>query len=453
MQPNHQTIRLSVCLRKGFRSLILAVLVIGTVHAQVPVKEEQMVYRLRLFNGSAYQNSFCPQTEDTIYVIAGSDNVLQPRMTLVYYWPITRRYKAGFKTLNEPVEGILELFQGEKVIERLQPRTYTFSLAKGSYAGTSEIILDKNATQRYEQYQLALKNYTEQLKIYRAQKEVYRRQMEEFFAKTRRPQKPETNSTHDLPIHLPKQPAFPAAPEFLVQQPEQAFIIDLPVGKYRMRLRASDGTIIEGSEKWLRSFTHRRSGQIGYEVISAKRWTMPETSGDPEDVIYLEGKNTLYFRPYIQTEYNHLYYSKLLDPQNDGFADMWRWINIKQIEKGSLQLVKDGRLVGSIEEKPYQVQQILGPELGYTIIDYEQEKFEDRGPSLVGYKAEFELEKGGYHIQLVDEAGTVVAGSIRELRAIEVANTWQLHLAAVILPLMVWAPVFIWRRRKLDEKS
>jgi hypothetical protein len=149
---------------------------------------------------------------------------------------------------------------------------------------------------------------------------------------------------------------------------------------------------------------------------------------------------------------------------------MWRWINIKQIEKGSLQLVKDGRLVGSIEEKPYQVQQILGPELGYTIIDYEPEKFEDRGPSLVGYKAEFELEKGGYHIQLVDEAGTVVAGSIRELRAIEVAktvvagsirelraievaNTWQLHLAAVILPLMVWAPVFIWRRRKLDEKS
>ena len=388
MASNHQNIGLSDCIRNGYRSLILAVLVIGNVQAQAPVMEEQMVYRLRLFNGRGYQSSFCPQSEDTIYVIADSDNVFQPRMTLVYYWPMTRRYKAGFKTLNETVDGVLELLQGEKVIERLHPRTHTFSLAKGWYAENSEIILDKNAIRLYEQYQLALKNYTERLKIYRAQKEVYRRQMEEVFAGTRRPQKPEKNSRRDLPIRMPKQPVFPEAPEFFVQQPEQAFIIDLPAGKYRMRLRASDGTIMEGSEKWLVSFTHRRSGQVGYEVISAKRWTMPETSGDPGDVIYLEGKKTLYFRPYIQTEYNHLYYSKLLDPQNDGFADMWRWVNIKQIEKGSLQLVKDGRPVASIEEKPYHVQQIAGPELGYMIINYEQEKFPDRAPSLVGYKAE-----------------------------------------------------------------
>ena len=449
MAWNRRTVGTASCLRRGFRALVLTALVIGTVHAQAPLKEEQMVYRLRVFSGSDYQHSFCPQAEDTIYVIADSDNAFLPTMTLVYYWPITRRYEAGFKTLNEPVDGVVELLQGEKVIERLQPRTYTFALAKGWYAGTSEIILDKNATRRYEQYQQALKNYTAQLKIYRDQKEAYRRQMEDFFAKTRRPQKPGSKSTPEPAIPVPQEPAFPAAPEFFVQQPEHAFIIHLKAGKYRIRLRASDGSIIEGSEKWVVSFMHRRSGQVGYEVISAKRWTMPETSGDPGDVFYLEGQQTLYLRPYLQTEYNHLYYSKLLDPQNDGFADMWRWVNIKQIEKGRLQLVKDGRPVASIEEKPYHVQQIPGAELGYTIIDYEPAAFGDRGPSLVGYKVEFEPGKGGYQIQLVDEAGTVVDGSIRELRDVEVVNTWRLHLAAVILPLMVWAPVFIWRRWKL----
>jgi uncharacterized protein YegP (UPF0339 family) len=449
MASNRRIVLLASCLRSSFGALVLIALLAGALRAQAPLKEEQMVYRLRLFSGSGYQHSFCPQSEDTIYVIADSDNVFQPMMTLVYYWPITRRYEAAFKTLNEPVDGVVELLHGEKVIARLQPRTYTVALAKGWYAGTSEIILDENATRRYEQYQQALTNYTAQLKIYRTQKEAYRSQMEDFFAKTRRTLKPGSKSKFEPAIPVPQEPAFPAAPEFFVQQPRHAFIIHLTAGKYRIRLRASDGSIIEGSEKWVVSFTHRRSGQVGYEVISAKRWTMPETSGDPGDVFYLEGRQTLYFRPYLQNEYNHLYYSKLLDPQNDGFADMWRWVNIKQIEKGRLQLIKDGRPVASIEEKPYHVQQIPGAELGYTIIEYEPAAFGNRGPSLVGYKTEFEPGKGGYQIRLVDEAGMVVDGSIRELRAVEVANTWRLHLAAVILPLIVWAPVFIWRRWKL----
>ena len=450
MASTHQTIRLLYYLKKYFRSLVLTVLIIGNAHAQAPVMEEQMVYRLRLFNGRGYQTSFCPASEETIYVIANSDNVLESRMTLVYYWPMTRRYESGFKTLNEPVDGAIELLQGETVSERLHPRTYAFSLAKGWYAENSEIFLDKNAIRQYEQYQLALKNYTEQLKIYRAQKEAYHRQMEEFFATTRRPQEPEKNSMRDIPVQVPKEPEFPEGPEFFVQPPEQAFIINLPAGTYRMRLRAPDGTIVEESEKKLVSFTHRRSGQVGYEIISAKRWTMPEISGDTGEVIYLQGKNTLYFRPYLQTEYNHLYYAKLLDPQNDGFADMWRWVNIKQIKKGRIQLVKDGRVVASIEERPYHVQQIPGPELGYTIIDYDQEKSEDRAPSLVGYRAELQLDKGAYHMRLVGEAGKVISGSIRELRAIEVADTWKLHLAVLILPLLVWGPVFIWRRWKLN---
>ena len=67
----------------------------------------------------------------------------------------------------------------------------------------------------------------------------------------------------------------------------------------------------------------------------------------------------------------------------------------------------------------------------------------------MGYKAELQLEKGGYHIQLVDVAGKTIAGSTRELRAIEAADTWKLYLAAVILPLMVWLPAFIWRRWRL----
>lgn len=440
----------TVCwMKRGFISLTVLLFTIGSGRAQAPVMEEQMVYRLRLFDGKGYVRSFCPQTEESIYTIAGSDNVLLPTMTLVYYWPITRRYKAGFKTLSEPVQGTLEIIEDGKIIQKLKPQTYTFSYEKGWYAGTSEAVLGEEAGKRHAEYQRVVKSYTDQLKSYYDKKREYRRQMEEFYAKAGEGAKSGTTSQQEGGIPVPKEPPFPEAPQFFVQEPAKAYIVHLPVGRYRIRLRAPEGTIIEGSEKNLVSFTHRRSGRVGYEVISAKRWTMPETSSDPSEILYLEGKKTLYFRSYIQTEYNHLYYSKLLDPQNEGYPELWRWVNIKQIEKGTLQLVRDGQIVASIQEKPYYVEQVPGPELGYRIAEYMKENFPDRGPSLVGYKVEFEPEKGGRQIQVVDAAGRVIPGSTRELRGVELGKPWNFYLASVVLPLAVGVSVLLWRRWKL----
>jgi hypothetical protein len=434
---------------KIFISLILLLIPMALVQAQAPVMEEQMVYRLRLFDGKGHASSFCPRTEKALYFIADSDNICLPTMTLVYYWPLTRRYKAGLKTLNEPVEGVLEILRGGKVIQEFKPRTYTFSHARQWYAGPSEVLLDEKAKERYAQYQQAVKNYTDQLKRYYEDRREYRRKMEEFVAKAGEPGNSGRTQEQGKKIPVPERPSLPAAPDFYVEDLGQAYIVNLPAGKYEIRIRSSDGTIVEGSERRLNSFTHRRSGKVGYEVASAKRWTMPETSSDPAEIIYLGGKETLYFRPYLETEYNHLYYSKLLDPQNEGYPELWKWVNIKQIEKGTLQLVKDGKIMASVQEKPYQVQQVPGPELGYRIVDYVKEKFPDRGPSLVGYKVAFEPERGSFQIRLLDVSGKVISGSVRELRAIRVGNPIELYLTSVVLPLAMGIPIFIWRRKKL----
>lgn len=111
--------------------------------------------------------------------------------------------------------------------------------------------------------------------------------------------------------------------------------------------------------------------------------------------------------------------------------------------------MKNGKVVSRIQEKPYYVQQVPGPERGYTIVGYDKEKFPVRGPSLVGYKVEFEPGKGGHQIQLVDASGKVVPGSLRELRAIDVGKPLELYIASVVLPFVVAAPIFLWRRRKL----
>ena len=436
-------------MRRVFISLILIIITIGSGWAQAPVMEEQMVYGLRLFNGKGYASSFCPRSEDTIYIIASSENVLLPKMTLVYYWPITRKLQAGFKTLNEKVEGTLEIIQDGKVIRNLKRRAYTFYSAKGWYAETSEIILDEKAKEKYGEYKQAMDRQYKLTKEYYDKQRDYRKQMEVYFAKIKERQKSGMTPEQYGRIPVPKEPVPPASSKFYVQKPREEYIVNLPVGRYEIRLRAPDGTIVEGSEKKIVSFTYRRSGKIGYEIIPAKRWTMPETSSDPAEIIYLEGKNTLYFRPYIQTEYNHLYYSKLLDPQNEGHSELWRWVDIEQIEKGAIHLMKNGKVVSRIQEKPYYVQQVPGAELGYTIVGYDKEKFPVSGPSLVGYKVEFEPGKGGHQIQLVDASGKVAPGSLRELRAIDVGKPWELYITSVVLPLIVGAPIFLRRRRKL----
>jgi hypothetical protein len=124
-------------------------------------------------------------------------------------------------------------------------------------------------------------------------------------------------------------------------------------------------------------------------------------------------------------------------------------VNIEQIEKGTLQLIKGGQTMASIEEKPYYIQQVSGAELGYTIIEHKKEKFPESVPSFVGYKVEFEPEKGDYQVRLVDVSGKEVPGSLRELRAVEVGKTRELYMVSLILPLAVGIPIFFWRKRKL----
>jgi hypothetical protein len=84
--------------------------------ADGPVKERGLVYRLELFNGRAHVYAHSPAKAQTIYALAGTALVLNPRMTLVYYWPITRRVMADWDGLDEPVTGALEVLQAGRVI-------------------------------------------------------------------------------------------------------------------------------------------------------------------------------------------------------------------------------------------------------------------------------------------------------------------------------------------------
>ena len=82
----------------------------------IPFLQEQLVYNWNAFDGKSWIGGFIPKNEDTIYLIADKDNSICAKKTLVYFWPITATYMAGWKTLNEDVEGVLEILKDGKFL-------------------------------------------------------------------------------------------------------------------------------------------------------------------------------------------------------------------------------------------------------------------------------------------------------------------------------------------------
>jgi len=416
-----------------------------------PILREELVYGFNVFDGKSYSGGFVPETENTIYLIADHDNTLSAKKTLVYFWPITAKYMAGFKSLNEEVEGTLEVLKEGKIIKKLTKKDNVLSYPEGYFGEKSLFYKEKKALKEYDKYKEAVNKYYDELKKYYDARIEYRKKLDKFFKEVKK--KREAGEVGPLNIEIPKEPKPPKGPSFYVTQPKKDFILNLPLGKYQIRLRAKDGTIVEGSEKNVVVFASRRRGGIGYEIIPGNRWTKRESCNDPAMIIYAAGKNILYFRPYAQDEYNELYHNKLIDPQNEGREEKWIWVHTSPIKNVFLLFFSQDKLLKKIDKKPYFVKQIPGPELGYNILEYNEKDFPYQKPTFEGYQLDLSpnLKKTGYQIYLQKKSeNTPLAKSERGIRLLRKKNSQFLYYLS-LLPLVVGAIVFIQRRRKVKK--
>ena len=421
--------------------------------AQAPVLKEELVYRLNVFNGKGYGGEFTPQSEDTIYLIADKNNAISARITLVCFWPITEKYQASFGTLNEEVEGVLEILKGEKVIETLEKEDNCLYHPEGYWAGVSVLYRGEEARVEHEKYKKAIAEYYIKRSGYQQAQIEYRKKYNEFSKEIKeRKEAGEEITEEEAQQMMPKPPSPPSSPEFFVPPPGKDYIINLPSGNYKIRLRAENGTIIQDSEKDLVLFTCRREGGTGYEIIPGNRWTRKESCDDPSWIIYAVGKNTLYFNPYIQDEYNELYYNKLEEPQNKGREEKWKWVRTEPIKNVVLLFSKGKEILQKITRAYYYVRQIYGPELGYEIVEWDPKEMPGRIPTFGGYRLELAstLTKTNYEVNMEKEEGELFPGGKREVRLVKKERAKLLYILS-IFPLIVGLGVFLGRRRRLKS--
>ncbi len=430
----------------GALALVAGMAVSPGVRAAEPVKERQVVYGITPWTGKEYGGTFAPAQVDTLYLTASERHIVDVLETDVYYWPITQEYMADWMGYRKPVEGRLEVRQGDRVVATLERTAYTFVYPQGYFGGQVELAVGDEAHEAYDTYRRLINEYYDQVQAYRQAQEAWQQRMAEILEEVQRTGQPAD------PESLPEPPQQPEPPTMLAMQPSEAFLVELPAGEYTVRLVDEAGQEVAGTRKRLVVFAPRRQG-VGYQIIPESKWTMPVESGDPSDTLYVSDEATFYLKAFDAREVNRYAYSRMVESARplagSGQRSAWQWVLGQELPEMTLEVLKDGQVVASAQPKPYYVQQTPGYALGYNIVDFDPSKpeFEGRRPSFVAYKVSLQLDPGAtYELRLVDGEGRVVPSSVRQVRAVRGNPVWPLY-AWPAVPLVAGLVVTGWRRR------
>ena len=406
-----------------------------------PDKIEGIVYRLQPYTGTEHNTVYSPPQVEKIYLLASSDNTFDSRDTLVYYWPLTQEYFASWERLDVPVEGKLEILKDGEIIQTLLREDVVLSYPEGASGGRSILLKGEKAVSRHKEYETLTDQFEEEVAVFGQKMVQYRKDLKEFM---------KGEVSNNPGAVLPKPPVEPIPPVLYVSDLMKAFIVNLPVGRYSVRIRAEDGTIVEGSERILVLFQPLQEKGVGYEITPEERWTARVSADDPEGGIYCNPGKVLFLIPFRTTAYDESFYLRLINPQELGREGVLKWIHTDQIERMRLLLLSHGKLVRIVERKEYYVKQVPGAELGYKIIEYDKEAASGESPTFSAFSLYFEEKNYGNRYEIVLEnllTGDRISGSKRELRIVGkvgIASLWFVSL----IPSILGGCIFVWRRKR-----
>jgi len=432
---------------------LLLLLCAGVLFADVPVRTEQFIYSILAFNGKDYAGTFAREEADTIYLVADVDNFITVRNVFVYFWPITQDWKTDTSTLNVPFQGTLELSGGEAEPQRLGMTPYTYYNIRGEYELNWKVAKEQEAEAAWQHYQELMDAYWKSVSAYYEKRAMYEAMLNELTVTiTRmRDQGQEVTPLIDTlkELKAPPEPQYPS--EYIVPPVpiQKAFILNLPVGEYKIRFFTEDGRIMEGSERRIVAFEKRRAEAIGLEVIPGDKWTRPVESKTPASVLYIDGSTDLYLRPFFQQEYNDLFYEKMRKNDAKGNPTLMKWVRIQQVPQARVEVSRPSSESQMILEEPFYVEQVKGAALGYQIVPFDPEgKHKDREPSLQAFHVSISEDQRVIRLRVQDKEGQYLPTSERQIRVVKPSRIGIISLILAALPLVVMIIVMARRSRR-----
>jgi hypothetical protein len=417
---------------------LLSISLVVTTLAQTPEKVREFVYGVNVYNGTEYHGTFYPPSEDTLYILADVTNIISPRNTLVYFWPATNELKADWDNLNEVVDGTLEIVQGGEVIDTLAQTKYVIQYPSGYDSNEVYVYTGEAAETQYQEFNRQKNAFRDEVAAYYEAEREYREQLFDDVTQGKLKEEP------------PPPPEQPAPFLFFSTGIHDGFALTLPAGTYTIRLRDNDGQIVADSERELVVFSPQREG-VGYTVVPQDKWTIPDQSDDPSQILYARGGTVIYLQPFAEEEYNEQFFTRLETPQDaTSSADRWMWVHLQPQDGQYLEVLHGDQVVDSVDKKAYVVKQLPGTALGYEILEQQQagdERSRSRTPDFEGYEIEAGPDQPSMTIRLVDVDGKVIRGSEREIKLVDPQFSSMLFILPVI-PLLVGGGMIFWRKKR-----
>jgi hypothetical protein len=432
---------------------LLCVLSLARVGADVPLRVEQLIYSIEAFNGGNYSATFALQTADTLYLLAGADNLLSVRRTLVYWWPITAEWKTDTDTLNKPFAGTLEIRGTGSAPKKFGLHKLTYFSTETGSGEQWKILYDDEADREVARARKQSDDYFAAVTVFQKQTTDYEARVEALGARIAELKaRGKDTAAASAELQSVQRPVAPVATSIYLTAPEPAqdwFVVNLPLGEYTVRLVTKEGSVVEGSDKRIVAYSWRRTGGIGYEVIPGDKWTRPEESKTPASVLYVNGSTDLFVRPFSENEANDLFYEKTVSNQASGNPSLFKWVRKADVTGASLRATRPGQLPIEIPEQAFGVKQSNGSDLGYTIAPYDPTTAAaGETASLVAFP--LSLQKSDAIVSFgLQSSGRPLAGSERQIRIVRPIPSFPFYSLLALLPLAAMACVLAFRARRL----
>ncbi len=443
-------------MRKLLLPALALLLPLAHCGAEVPVRTESLVWTCLAFNGRDYSPSFAPESSDTLFLLGGVDNFLSLRKTLVYWWPLTASWKTDTDSLNIQFPGTLELSDGRGLVRTLQATPYTYFNIRGEYELNWKVVTGDSARRELAKYADLYDSYFKAVRDYQQRTTAYNVEMQSLGARIQklkdahRDYAPLLQRMTTLP-----EPTAPTPPSYYEVPPaemEQAFILNVPPGRYSIRLRDPQGRVMEGSEKTVVVHEARRTGGIGYEVIPSDKWTRPEESVTPSSILYVNGVADLYLRPFFEDEFNDLDYEKTVNNSARGNQNIERWVRIQQVPHAQIELAGYNAPPAVLGESPFTVRQSEGNSLGYTIVPFDAAVSKGTAPNLVAFRIPVDRTARAIRLSARDSTGAALQGSERQIRIVGPLPGAGLLIALVLAPLLAMVVLLVFRARSYSSE-
>lgn len=400
------------------------------VMAQITEGHVETVWSVVSIRDDDYKAVFSPQAAPEIVVLAGQMSLFDIRQTWVYFWPIDQKFRPDWTSVNEVLAGQMEVqAENGRVVLKLDRTQYLINLQ--AEAG-EHLILGAAAQRLYTDY-LDRKNiYFEQVQAY-----------DEALAEYLDLMKADPSRT-DL-----VEPVKPEPFKEIMDQPQEAFPLQLTAGSYQIQLLDEQGNPVPGSQRTVKSIAPR-STSIGYTILPERKWTVPTGSEGRAQLIYASAESqALFIQPHRSEEYNQRDYARLIEPQEkDTYRNRWIWVPGQATPIDFyLQVFVGGDWSEPISIGEYVVEQSPGSALGYSIRPAQPD--ERRSADIVAYRVQLPANGSDLQMRLVDVSGQVIPGSLRRIVRIPSGLPHALYLF-LALPLVAWGSLRLQKRKTLS---